>query len=149
MSDNEGQFQQDPSDLYAKVNKKRSRSEGSDVYATVRKVTSKQFVNRAFQGAAPSHERAVLINFPDQYKEETNNCGETNDDGLTYADLDLAPPTMIDGMSVIHSREEPVVYEEIDFSLTPGPQLPDKIWEVEEEEEREEREERRRQNFWE
>ncbi|XP_048253982.1 uncharacterized protein LOC125381468 isoform X2 [Haliotis rufescens] len=122
MGDNEGQFQQDPSDLYAKVNKKRGRREGSEVYATVQKVISKQFTNRAFQGAAPS-----------------------NDDGLTYADLDLAPPTLIDGMSVIHSREEPVVYEEIDFSLTPGPQMPDKIWEVEEEE----WEERRRQNFWE
>ncbi|XP_071095980.1 uncharacterized protein [Haliotis cracherodii] len=145
MGDNEGQFQQDPSDLYAKVNKKRGRREGSEVYATVQKVISKQFVNRAFQGAAPSHERAVLINFPDQYKAESNNCGETNDDGLTYADLDLAPPTLIDGISVIHSREEPVVYEEIDFSLTPGPQMPDKIWEVEEEE----WEERRRQNFWE
>ncbi|XP_048253981.1 uncharacterized protein LOC125381468 isoform X1 [Haliotis rufescens] len=145
MGDNEGQFQQDPSDLYAKVNKKRGRREGSEVYATVQKVISKQFTNRAFQGAAPSHERAVLINFPDQFKAESNNRGETNDDGLTYADLDLAPPTLIDGMSVIHSREEPVVYEEIDFSLTPGPQMPDKIWEVEEEE----WEERRRQNFWE
>ncbi|XP_046544608.1 B-cell receptor CD22-like isoform X3 [Haliotis rubra] len=130
MADNEAQFQQDPS--------------VSDVYATVQRVQSKQFVNRAYAGAGPSSENAVLIDYAGPVAAEYNNCGETNDDGLTYADLALDPPTFIDGNPIIHRREEPVVYEEIDFALTPGPQLPDKIWEVEEQEEEE-----RRQCFWE
>ncbi|XP_067676954.1 uncharacterized protein [Haliotis asinina] len=145
MADNEAQFQQDPSDLYAKVNKKRRRRrEVSDVYATVQKAQCKQFMNRAYSGAGPSSENAVLIDYAGPVAAEYNNCGETNDDGLTYADLALESPTLIDGKPIIHRREEPVVYEQIDFALTPGPQLPDKIWEVEVQEEEE-----RRRCLWE
>ncbi|XP_067658133.1 carcinoembryonic antigen-related cell adhesion molecule 1-like [Haliotis asinina] len=128
MADNEAQFQQDPSDLYAKVNKKRrSGREVSDVYATVQKAQCRHFMNRAYVGAGPSSENAVLIDYAGPVAAEYNNCGETKDGGLTYADPALESPTLIDGQPIIHRREEPVVYEEIDFALTPGPQLPDKI----------------------
>ncbi|XP_071095520.1 uncharacterized protein [Haliotis cracherodii] len=116
-ADKEDQLQQDPS--------------LSDVYEPVKLDSPRQFMNRMY-GARPSSERMVLINNSDHTPGVTNNCGKRNEDGLIYADLDLAQPALVDGMPIIHSREEPVVYEEIDFFLTPGPQLPDKIWEVEE-----------------
>ncbi|XP_046562626.1 uncharacterized protein LOC124271523 [Haliotis rubra] len=113
-ADNEEQAQQDPSHLYSKVTKRR-RERREDVYSPV------QFMN-LMHGEQHSSEREALI----------NNSGERNADGLIYADLDLVEPPLVDGTFVVHRKEEPVVYEEIDFSLTPGPQLPDKLWEVEE-----------------
>ncbi|XP_046569417.1 uncharacterized protein LOC124277735, partial [Haliotis rubra] len=113
-ADNEEQAQQDPSHLYSKVTKRR-RERREDVYTPVK------FMNLMY-GAPRSSEKEALI----------NNSGERNADGLIYADLDLVEPPLVDGTFVVHRKEEPVVYEEIDFSLTPGPQLPDKLWEVEE-----------------
>ncbi|XP_067657545.1 uncharacterized protein [Haliotis asinina] len=116
----------------------------SDVYATVQKNQCRLFMNRAYAGAGPSSENAVLIDYAGPVAGEYN-CGETNDDGLTYADPALELPTLIDGKPIMHRREEPAVYEEIDFALTPGPQLPDKMEEQVEEQEEEER----RQCLWE
>ncbi|XP_067659436.1 cell adhesion molecule 4-like [Haliotis asinina] len=145
MADNEAQFQQDPSDLYAKVDKKKNLlTLVSDVYATVQETQCRHFMNRAYAGAGPSSENAVLIDYAGPVAGEYN-CGETNDDGLTYADPALELPTLIDGKPIIHRREEPAVYEQIDFSLSPGPQLPDKMEEQVEEQEEEER----RQCLWE
>ncbi|XP_046562703.1 uncharacterized protein LOC124271598 [Haliotis rubra] len=113
-ADNEEQAQQDPRHLYSKVTKRR-RERREDVYKPV------QLINLMYGAPRPS-EREALI----------NNSGERNADGLIYADLDLVEPLLVDGTFVVHSKEKPVVYEEIDFSLMPGPQLPDKLWEVEE-----------------